>query len=301
MSIVKLRKIWFSFSGILVGLSILSLIFWGLNLGIDFTGGSLLEIRFKQQNIPNKNELVQTLKQSNIQTSFRIQKTSSGSFIIRMKDLKESEHQKILKTLRNKYNFIEDRFDSVGPVIGNEMKQKALYSIIIVLIAIVLYIAWAFRKVSKIITSWKYGIIALIALFHDIIITTGVFSVLGHFYKIEVGLPFVAALLTILGYSVNDTIVVFDRIRENLIKQSKVADFLDTVDRSIKQTFTRSLNTSLTTLLVLIVVYIFGGESIKNFILALIIGISFGTYSSIFLASPLLISLHNFSLKKKNI
>ena len=181
----------------------------------------------------------------------------------------------------------ELRFDSVGPTIGRELKSRSLTAIVIVLLAIVLYIAWAFRKVSKPVASWKYGMAANIALFHDVLITLGVFSVLGHFYGVEINSSFVAAILTVLGYSVNDTIVVFDRIRENLPKSDK--DFEGTVNDSVNQTITRSINTSLTTLLVLLAILFFGGATIRSFVLALSIGVFIGTYSSIFLASPVLV------------
>ncbi len=195
-----------------------------------------------------------------------------------------------------KVEITEKRFESIGPVIGGDLKNKSVKAILIVLISIVLYIGWVFRKVSRPVSSWKYGLIALAALFHDIIVTLGVFSVLGHFYGVEVGMPFVVALLTILGYSVNDTIVVFDRTRENLLR-SAWDDFEEVVNRSVNGTLVRSLNTSLTTLVVLLAVYFFGGATIQYFILALIVGIIAGTYSSIFIASPLLVSLAK--LKKK--
>ncbi len=195
-------------------------------------------------------------------------------------------------------NINEKRFDSIGPVIGNELKTSAIWAIVIALIAIVLYIGWAFRKVSRPVSSFKYGIIATVALFHDVIITLGVFSVLGYLYNIEIGIPFVAALLAILGYSVNDTIVVFDRTRENLIK-SGISDFEEVVNKSVNETLIRSLNTSFTTLLILTVLYLFGGTTIKYFVVALIVGISAGTYSSIFIASPLLVTWQKWSLRRQ--
>ena len=190
---------------------------------------------------------------------------------------------------------MEKRFNSIGPVIGQELKQKTIYAIFIALIVIVSFIAWAFRKVSKPIASWKYGIIAIVALFHDILIVVGVFVFLGRFLNVELNAPFVAALLTILGYSVNDTIVIFDRIRENL--KHYTPDFAETVNKSVNQNLVRSIYTSITTLFVLLTLFFFGGESIKDFVLALIIGIISGTYSSIFLASPMLVTLERF---KKN-
>ena len=195
-------------------------------------------------------------------------------------------------------NIEEKRFDSIGPVIGNELKSTAVLAIVIAIISIVLYIAWAFRKVSRPVSSFKYGIIATIALFHDVIITLGIFSVLGHLYNVEIGIPFVAALLAILGYSVNDTIVVFDRTRENLLR-ARDDDFEKTVNKSINETLVRSINTSFTTLLVLFTLLLFGGETIKYFIVALIVGIAAGTYSSLFIASPLLVTWQKWDLKRR--
>ncbi len=192
----------------------------------------------------------------------------------------------------------EKRFNSIGPVIGNELKESSIWAIVIALVAIVLYIGFAFRKVSFPVSSFKYGIIATIALFHDIIITLGVFSILGHFYGIEIGIPFVAAILAILGYSVNDTIVVFDRTRENLLK-SGIDDFEKVVNKSVNETLIRSINTSFTTLIVLLVLYLFGGDTIKYFVVALMVGITAGTYSSIFIASPLLVTWQKWDLKRK--
>jgi len=292
--IIPKRKVWFIISGILIVLSILSLIAWGLKPAIDFTGGSLLEVKFHEQ-VPTTDEVKNKIKELNIEGDIMIQPAGEDGMIIRMKPDDEQTHQNVVAKLREAFdpaegekNLEEMRFESIGPAIGSELKKKAIISIILVLVAIVLYIAWAFRKVSWPIASWKYGVIAIIALFHDIIITVGVFAILGKFMNLEVGLPFVAALLTILGYSVNDSIVVFDRVRENLAKYIK-SDFEKLVNESVNQTLVRSLNTSITTLFVLLVICIFGGASIKFFVLALIIGIALGTYSSIFVASPLLV------------
>ncbi len=210
--------------------------------------------------------------------------------ILRFQETAEEVHQNILTKLNQlagENNLEELRFDSVGPSIGQELKRKSLYAIFFVLLAMLIYITYAFRKVSKPISSWKYGTAAIIAMFHDALITIGVFSILGHFYNIEINTPFVAAILTVLGYSVHDTIVVFDRIRENLPRSSE--DFEGTVNISLNQTLGRSLSTSFTVLLVLAAIIFFGGSSIRTFALALAIGIFIGTYSSIFVASPLLV------------
>jgi len=286
MNIIRYYKIFFVFSAILVLASIISLFIFGLRFGIDFTGGSLLEVQF-QEKVPSFSEIKNTLEKLDL-GKLTIQPAGSKSVIVRLKDVDEETHQKILKEIGQLGDFEEKRFESIGPVIGSELKRRACWAIGFALVAIVFYVAWAFRKVSRPVASWRYGIAALVALFHDVMITIGVFSVLGHFYQVEIGLSFVAALLTILGYSVNDSIVVFDRLRENLLKFSW-DNFQETVKVSIRQTIMRSINTSLTTLLVLFAIYFFGGETIKHFVLALIIGITAGTYSSIFIASPLLI------------
>ena len=315
-NIIQKRKIWLSFSAFLVTLSIIALSVWGLKLGIDFTGGSLLEVEFSK-NRPELASVQSSLEELEL-GSLVVQPVGDNGMILRFQDSTEDKHQKILTKLRElsgseikedgetqkgveeeinpeggetgeagASELIELRFDSVGPTIGQELKTKSVNAIVIVIIAIVLFIAWAFRKVSKPVASWKYGLSAIVALFHDVIITMGIFATLGRFYGMEVNTAFVAAILTVLGYSVNDTIVVFDRVRENLPKSEE--DFEGTVNTSVNQTIKRSINTSVTTLLVLLSVIFFGGESIRSFVLALAIGVFIGTYSSIFLASPVLV------------
>lgn len=217
-----------------------------------------------------------------------IQPSGEKNAILRMKEIDEETHQKILTVLKSRFDTEEVRFESIGPVIGKELKKKAITSIVLAEIFMIIYLAWAFRKTSFVVKSYKYGILAAVSLLHDIIIVTGLFAFLGHFLNVEVGLTFVAALLTILGYSVNDTIVVYDRIRENLLRLRERENFDELVDRSLRQTLFRSLATTITTLLALFAVLIFGGETVRYFMLALTVGIASGAYSS-FLASFLLI------------
>lgn len=295
--IIQKRKIWLTLSSVMVITSVVFLFLWGLNFGIDFTGGSLLEVKFLSQR-PNINEVHDSINDLDL-GSLIIQPIGENNIILRFQDISEEKHQAVMSRLKKlageKENnevgadlYLEElRFDSVGPSIGRELKSKSLYAIITVLFAIVFYIAWVFRKVSKPVASWKYGITAIIALFHDVMIVLGVFSLLGYFFDVEINSAFVAAILTVLGYSVNDTIVVFDRIRENLPKSDD--DFEGTINTSVNQTLTRSINTSLTTLLVLLSILFFGGSTIRDFVLALSIGVFVGTYSSIFLASPILV------------
>lgn len=286
--IVHNRKYWFVLSGTLIALSIISLFTLGLRFGIDFTGGSLLEIETTEEHISSEEARLH-IESLGFQ-GVSVQATGEHGVLLRTKDLSEDEHQEILGALKEKYEGVEEmRFDSIGPVIGNELRRTALMGVLVTLLLIGLYVAWAFRKVSEPIASWKYGALTIAAAFHDVLITIGAFSLLGHFLEWEVGTAFVAAGLTILGYSINDTVVVFDRTRENLIRRTGDT-FEDTVETSIKQTWRRSLNTSVTTLLALLAIFLFGGESTKPFAMALIIGIVIGTYSSIFLASPALVS-----------
>ncbi len=300
---IKYRKIWYSFSLLLIAISIAALSLWGLKVGIDFTGGTLMEVEFSQTR-PAPTEIKNVLAELDL-GNVSIQPVDQNRAIIRLRDVSEEEHQQILSKLKEKFSTDENsgvteiRFESIGPAIGRELRDKAITALSIAIIFIILYIAYAFRKVSYPVQSWKYGIVAILALAHDILITTGIFAVLGYFYNYEVNILFITALLTILGYSVNDTIVVFDRTRENLFHQ-KNKEFSEVVNSALNQTLVRSINTSFTTLLVLFAIFLFGGETIKQFVLALIIGTIIGTYSSIFIASPLLVDWYNLSKRKRS-
>ena len=287
----------------MVIVSLISFMVFGLKLGIDFTGGSLLEVEFFVER-PDNQFVNEALNEIGL-TNTLVQPLGDTGMTIRLKEIDENTHQQILTTLKEKLKtenspeiiLEEKQFDSIGPTIGKELKNKSIWALIIVGIAIVTYVAWAFRKVSKPVASWKYGLIVTIALLHDVIIVVGAFSLLGRFYNIEVNAPFIAALLTIFGYSNNDTIVVFDRIRENL-KKHHGKDFEEVVENSISEVIVRSINTSFTVLMALLAIFVFGGRSISDFTLALIIGVIIGTYSSIFLASPLLVVWEKLAHKK---
>jgi len=295
LNIIQNRKYFFGIAILLVILSVAALAMWGLKLSIDFTGGSLLELGFT--NVPPSVQVVQEkLAGIDLKDSV-IQPLGESEMIIRTKALDENKHQEVLSALRELGGVQEKSFESVGPTLGKELQTKAVWSIVVVLLAIIIYIAFAFRKVSYPVASWKYGVCAIIALGHDVFVPLGLFAVLGHFLNVEVGSTFVAALLTILGFSVHDTIVVFDRTRENLFKYR---DTLENItNRSVNETLARSLTTTLTAVLALVAVYLFGGESVKYFALVLIVGIVSGAYSSIFIASPLLVVWHNWSKKKQ--
>ncbi|MFH1956029.1 MAG: protein translocase subunit SecF [Patescibacteria group bacterium] len=296
MGIINNRKIWYTISGALVLASIFSILFLGLKLGIDFTGGSLLEIEYL-----NERPAVSVLQEKIAELNFGnvlIQPTGEKGLITRSRDLTEEEHQMLLSSLGLPEELKEVRFDSIGPVIGQELKQKSWIAIILVVVMIILYIAFAFRKVSKPVSSFKFGLMAIVALFHDVIIPLGIFAFLGKFLGVEIDVLFITAILTILGFSVHDTIVVFDRTRENL-KKGAAKNFEETIGMSVNQTIVRSINTSITVLIVLLAIFFFGGETTKWFALALAIGVAIGTYSSIFLASPLLVTVNKFQERKK--
>ncbi len=303
LNIIGHRKKYFTISILLVLASWTIIGVFGLRLGRDFTGGALLEFRQTPRVLERVDveEITNALRVEGAQVTLG----GEGNVLVRMKPIAEEDHQKLLAEIKssavskNAEAVVEEiRFESIGPTVGQEMKSKAIKAIAYALIAIVLYVAWAFRKVSKPVQSWKYGLVAILALVHDISIPAGVFALLGHLAGVEIDALFVTALLTVLGFSVHDTIVVFDRIRENLLRKGG-ANFEEIANLSVNETFVRSVNTSLTTFLVLAALYVLGGESTQYFVLALIIGIFFGTYSSIFVASPLLVVWHNLMMKRK--
>ncbi len=300
MDIVRHRKIFYLISGLLFTGSIISFALWGLKPGIDFTGGSLMELEYVQSR-PNLDGISKIFQDAGI--AARVQGVGERGVIARFRPIEEVEHRAVLQSLAQGAEnpasvFTEKRFDSIGPAIGDELKKTSFQALFLVLIAICLYVAWAFRKVSAPVSSWKYGIVTLVALMHDVFIPAGVFAVLGKYAGVEVDTLFITGLLTILGFSVHDTIVVFDRIREKLRTVRGSMAFAELVSESIRETFARSVNTSLTTAIVLGAIFIFGGESTKYFSLLLLIGIIAGTYSSIFIASPLLVSWHEWDKKR---
>ncbi len=292
-SVTKYRAVSYAFSAVLILGSLIALGAFGLKQGIEFTGGSLMAIRFEQR--PASVEVEQVLRDAIPDLGSVITQPAGDEDIqIRLKTLTEDEHVKASEAIKAKWASSQElRFDAIGPVIGQELRTKSVQGLIIVLIAIMAYVAWAFRKVSAPVQSWKYGLITILTAFHDTILPLGVFALLGHFAGIEIGTPFVAAILTILGYSITDTIVILDRVRENLSKSD--GTFAHIIDISTRQSFFRSLNTSVTTLLTLVAIFFFGGASLHEFTLALIIGIATGTYSSLFVAAPLLLTVDKFS------
>ncbi|HBI34056.1 MAG TPA: protein translocase subunit SecF [Candidatus Moranbacteria bacterium] len=301
-NIIGKAKYAYIFSGVLTILCILSLAVWGLKYDIDFTGGTRMVVKFAEQ-VPSKEDVTETLKDLGLK-SLTLQGLENNSMVIRYASGDDSTNDKtnsdVWKAISEKYQgTTQSSVDFFNSSVSGELKSKSVNALILAIMAIMAYIAWAFRKVSRPVESWKYGAGAVIALAHDILITMGVFSVLGHFYGIEIGIPFIAALLTILGFSVHDTIVVYDRTRENLLKSSQKVPFPEVVNQSLNETLVRSINTSLTVIITLLAIYLFGGASIKFFALALLVGITFGTYSSVFIATALLVTSYELTLKYK--
>lgn len=298
MFIIKYRKIFYIFSAVLLLISVASLSVWGLELGIDFKGGSAIEISYtdtRPESSVIESNVLELAKNISL-GAYVLQSVGETNYSIKSRLVSDKERQMIQDAFSDNgvYKIEVKKVSSIGPLIGKQAAQKAIISIILVILCIVLFITFVFRKVSKPVKSWKYGLMAIVALAHDVIIPIGAFSVLGHFFGYEVDTLFVTALLVVLGFSIHDTIVVYDRIRENLSLSHKENDkkpFEDIVGESVRQTFVRSINTSMTTILALIVLYFLGAEATKHFALALIIGVAVGTYSSIFIASALLVTI----------
>lgn len=312
------KKNWYFLISLLVLLpGIVSLVLFGLRLSIDFTGGSKIEIQNakfsprarldsaewarrggvgKMQN--SSEEVRRIFKEQGVEVS-SIQSSGKETFIIRAKAIDEKTYKRVLESLKKKYGKVQEiGFETVGPTIGRETTLNAFKAIALASVLIVFYIAWSFRKVPKPASSVRFGICAIVALLHDTFVVVGIFSLLGRFFAVEIDSLFVTALLTVIGFSVHDTIVVFDRIRENLLHLGGQS-FADVVNASIAQTLVRSLNTSFTVILVLFTLLLFGGESIRWFVVALLVGIVSGTYSSIFNASPLLVVWEEWSRGRK--
>jgi len=311
MKIVKYRKIWFGISTLLVALSIYGIFTYGFNFSIDFKGGTITEVRY--ENRPDKELVTSKIQNLNL-GGFSVRPSENDRYILRTRELTDEERANLLASLTVDGGETPtlERSNTVGPLAGAELKSKAVKAVSVVIIMIMLFITFAFRKVSKpvftasggtplkAVASWKYGLATIVALVHDVLIPTGIFVFLGHYMGLEIDLLFVSGLLAILGYSVHDTIVVFDRVRENLrINQTKhnTEDFEETVGKSVTQTMGRSINTSLTLFITLLALFIFGSSATHDFSLLLIIGVIAGTYSSIFLASPLLVTFYKLGRK----
>lgn len=291
MIVIKYRKIWFTLSILLIAVSIYAVFAYGFNFSIDFKGGTITEATYDER--PDKSLLESKIAALNL-GGFSVRPSGENNYVVRTKELSGDERASLLNALEA--DSIE-RQNTIGPTAGAELQSKAFTAIAVVVLMIVLFITFAFRKVSEPVRSFKYGLATIVALAHDVIIPTGIFVYLGHVSGFEIDLLFVTGLLAILGYSVHDTIVVFDRVRENLRINQETKnreEFETTVGKSVAQTFGRSINTSLTIFITLLALYFYGPVSTENFSFLLILGIIIGTYSSIFIASPLLVTFYKW-------
>jgi preprotein translocase subunit SecF len=293
MFIIRHRVFFFALTGLIVAAALGAIAVFGLRFGIDFTGGTLVQASYASGR-PDPRALHANLEAAGF-SGFSVREAGTNDYILRAQNLTAAQRAELPQTLSvGSDTALITSLTEVGPTIGTELRNKAYVSIILVLIAILLFIAFAFRKVSRPVSSWVYGTIALVTLLHDVIVPTGFFALLGHFTGVQVDTLFVTAILTVLGFSVHDTIVVFDRVRENLRRNHEAGrkeDFADTAGRALNQTLVRSLNTSLTVVITLVTLWHLGPVSTKDFALTLLVGIIAGTYSSIFLATPLLVTV----------
>jgi len=298
LDFIKYYKFWFGVSAVIMALCVAALVGYGLRLGIDFRGGTITQVAFTQQQ-PSSAEVKAALNEAGYADAV-VQQADAQSFVIRTGPQEKEQHDQLLGALDEKFGAVtEEQFNSIGPVIGRELRSKAFYQLLLVSLGIILYIAYAFRRVTKPVSSWRFGFAAIVALLHDLMIVIGAFAVMGKFWNVEIDSLFVTALLTVLGFSVHDTIVVFDRIRESLRLRAGQS-LAEIINSSINQTLVRSINTTLTVVFVLAALLLFGGETIRFFVLALLIGVVAGTYSSIFIASPILLAWHNWDLRRRS-
>jgi len=298
INVIGQRKIYLTISGVLVGAAIVAIFVFGFKQGIDFTGGALWQ--FKIQDVSDRTAMDNFFKNDLKVGDSRVNyDAGTQSFLVRIPAISEADHQKFLSSLKVKWpTATELGYSSIGPTVGAELKKNSLIALGLVLVGISLYIAFAFRKVFRPISSWKYGWVTLFTLVHDVSIPAGLLAVLGYLGKVEIDGNFIVALLVVMGFSVHDTIVVFDRIRENLFLDRDRSPFGEIVNRSVNQTMGRSINTSLTLILVLLALYFAGPANLHFFVLTLLVGVTTGIYSSIFVASPILFVWQNLGSKK---
>lgn len=290
LKIIEKWKIWFLISGLIIIPGVIALIIWGLNFGIDFKGGTLIEIEFPQVQSIETQKVKEIFEEKEIKNA-QVSLVNKNSFLARTHFIEQDKKSEILSALNSKIGQVKEiRYETVGPSVSRDLAKNAIYAVILASLMIIIYIAWAFRSVPKPLSSWKFGVSAVLALIHDLLVVIGIFAILGKFLNVEIDNLFITALLTIMGFSVHDTIVVFDRIRENLKTTS--GDLTYIANKSIAETMARSINTSATVTITLLALLLFGGASTFWFVFALLIGIVVGTYSSIFIASVIMVLWH---------
>lgn len=289
-NIIKSRKIWYSISAIGILISIAALLIFDLRIGIDYTGGTLLDLRSSNDNL---SEISKSKLEEQGITTHQIKPSGDNTITIRTKELSNDEKSVLLEAIRTEASDTEEiSFDTIGPTVGKSLTNKSILSVTIASIAIIIFIAYSFRRIPKPLSSWKFGALAVTALLHDLLLVIGFVAIMGHFFVwMEVDALFITALLTIMGFSVHDTIVIYDRLRENFIR-NRHKSIEQVAEESVNQTMARSINTSLVTIIVLLALLLLGGTPIRHFVLILMFGIFIGTYSSVFVAAPLVVSWH---------
>ncbi|MEK9155959.1 MAG: protein translocase subunit SecF [Patescibacteria group bacterium] len=288
--LIRNAKIWFIVSALGILLSLAAILTLGLRVGIDYRGGTVIEL--ESNNTARLAGISDVLKERGYNNP-QIKESGGNKVILRLPHLSNEEHTSLSAALTEKIpDLREVRYDTVGPTIGRDLTNRSIIAVVLASLGIIFYIAYAFRKLPRPLSSWIFGLSAIVALIHDLLITTGIVAILGYFFHwMEVDALFITALLTIMGFSVHDTIVVYDRLRENFLKNPHRAIGLS-AEESVNQTLVRSINTSLTVILVLLTLIILGSESIRHFTLTLAVGVFIGTYSSVFVASPLVVIWH---------
>ena len=294
MFIINHRTIFFAITGIVAVAAIASIAMFGLHLSIDFTGGTMVQVTY-QGSRPTQAALEQSLNSAGFK-DYSLRAVGTADYVLQAQNITTDERTSLAQTfsMKGANRVTVDELNDIGPTIGLELRNKSIVAMTLVLVCILLFIAFAFRKVSRPVSSWLYGAMAIVGLINNVIVTTGFFALLGHLTGAQVDTLFVTAVLTVLGFSIHDTIVVFDRVRENLrVNQetNRKEDFAITAGHSLNQTFVRSINTSLTVVFTLFVLFLIGPVSTQDFALTLLVGIIAGTYSSIFLATPLLVEI----------
>ncbi len=290
MDFLKPAKYFFVLSTVLTVVSVILVFVPGPRLSIEFTGGTRMELRAASSEVTSERVIaaVQAFKSEDLSPT--VNKMQSGNFLIRMKEINDVTHKALIAHLKTTLgDFEEVQYTTIGPTVGETLKARAAYALIVASLGIIVYLAFAFRKIPRKYSPWKFGVVAVVTLLHDVMVTVGVFVILSYHSTFEVDTLFVTALLTILGYSVNDTIIIFDRIRDNLYVQERKESFAITANKAVNQTWKRSCYTSGSTLIMLFSLFFLGSASIQWFVLTLIVGILLGTYSSIFVATPLLV------------
>lgn len=299
-NIIGKKWLFLAFSGLVIIPGTIAMLLWGIKPGIDFTGGTILEFRMKDDKVKVTDGEVRKITSSQKLEMVSIQSSGKQSYLLKLKPIDKDQNQKLQNQLSVKFGPVEElSFETVGPTIGKETTRKAIYGVIVASVAIIIYISLAFRKIPKPYSAFRFGVSAVAALIHDVLLVLGLFAIFGHYLGVEVDSLFITALLTVMGFSVHDSIVVFDRIRENL-GNSSGESFEAAVNKSLVQTLARSLSTSLTVVFTLVALLLFGGETIRWFIIALLIGVISGTYSSIFNAAPILVIWEEKTKKGKS-